>query len=185
MVAGRLAACFIDSSPPLACRRSVTASSTSTASSSRNSTRTASRSTPDYWLANEEPWGHIDYNRDQKVSFGGEVVERTARRSGSRLGPCAPSGRLHGSGLRLRPCEHPASVDRQELRRVRSAHLQQVRVLDAVKPQVEAENISKILYPEDPPRRARLLRSSSSTSSCPPPSTTPSASSTRARTSRI
>ena len=37
-------------------------------------------------------------------------------------------GRLHGSGLRLRPCEHPASVDRQELRRVRPAHLQQVRV---------------------------------------------------------
>ena len=31
--------------------------------------------TPDYWLANEEPWGHIDYNRDQKVSFGGKVVE--------------------------------------------------------------------------------------------------------------
>ncbi len=31
--------------------------------------------TPDYWLTNEEPWGHIDYNRDQKVSFGGEVVE--------------------------------------------------------------------------------------------------------------
>ena len=31
--------------------------------------------TPDYWLANEEPWGHTDYNRDQKVSFGGKVVE--------------------------------------------------------------------------------------------------------------
>ena len=23
---------------------------------------------PDYWLTNEEPWGHIDYNRSQKVS---------------------------------------------------------------------------------------------------------------------
>ncbi len=57
--------------------------------------------------------------------------------------------------------------------------------LDAVKPQVEAENISKILYPEDSTPQARRCVSSSSTSSCPPPSTTPSASSTRARTSRI
>ena len=39
--------------------------------------------TPDYWLANEEPWGHIDYNRDQKVSFGSEVVEQlVGERSG-------------------------------------------------------------------------------------------------------
>ena len=36
--------------------------------------------TPDYWLANEEPWGHIDYNRDQKVSFGGEVVEENGKK---------------------------------------------------------------------------------------------------------
>ncbi len=38
------------------------------------------------------------------------------------------TGRLHGSGLRFRPREHAAPVERQELRRVRSAHLQQVRV---------------------------------------------------------
>ena len=37
--------------------------------------------TPDYWLANEEPWGHIDYNRDQKVSFGGEVVEENGKKT--------------------------------------------------------------------------------------------------------
>ena len=36
--------------------------------------------TPDYWLTNEEPWGHIDYNRDQKVSFGGEVVEEDGKK---------------------------------------------------------------------------------------------------------
>ena len=47
--------------------------------------------TPDYWLTNEEPWGHIDYNRDQKVSFGGEVVEENGKKVGSRLGPCVQS----------------------------------------------------------------------------------------------
>ncbi len=36
--------------------------------------------TPDDELANEEPWGHIDYNRDQKVSFGGEVVEENGKK---------------------------------------------------------------------------------------------------------
>ena len=52
--------------------------------------------TPDYWLANEEPWGHIDYNRDQKVSFGGKVVENadgtktgTARTDHAGCGRCS------------------------------------------------------------------------------------------------
>ena len=57
--------------------------------------------------------------------------------------------------------------------------------MEAVTPQVKAENISKILYPEDSTRSARNCALSSSTSSSPPPCTTPSASSTRARTSRI
>ena len=36
--------------------------------------------TPDYWLVNEEPWSHVDYNRDQRVNFGGEVVEENSKR---------------------------------------------------------------------------------------------------------
>ena len=74
--------------------------------------------TPDYWLTNEEPWGHIDYNRDQKSPSAAKSSRRTARRSGSRLGPCAPSRSTTWFRLRLRPREHPAPVDRQELRRV-------------------------------------------------------------------
>ncbi len=35
---------------------------------------------PDYWLANEDPWGHIDDERDQRVSFGGEVDEEDGKR---------------------------------------------------------------------------------------------------------
>ena len=35
---------------------------------------------PDYWLTNEEPWGHVDYNRSQKVNFGGEVVEEGGKK---------------------------------------------------------------------------------------------------------
>ena len=74
-------------------------------------------------------WGHIDYNRDQKVSLR-RRSRRRERQEGLEAGlvRARRPGRLHGSGLRLRPCEHPASVDRQELRRVRPAHLQQVRV---------------------------------------------------------
>ena len=44
--------------------------------------------TPDYWLTNEEPWGHIDYNRDQKVPSAAKSLRKMARRYGSRLGPC-------------------------------------------------------------------------------------------------
>ena len=39
--------------------------------------------TPDYWLANEEPWGHVDYNRDQKVSSLGDGT-KTCRPSKGR-----------------------------------------------------------------------------------------------------
>ncbi len=30
---------------------------------------------PDYWLTKVDRWGQIDYERDQRVRFGGEVVE--------------------------------------------------------------------------------------------------------------
>ena len=86
--------------------------------------------TPDYWLANEEPWGHIDYNRDQKVSFGGKVVENA---DGTKTWQPAWSVRAVPvdylvPGYKSRPREHPAPVERQELRRVRSARLQPLRV---------------------------------------------------------
>ena len=83
--------------------------------------------TPDYWLANGRAVGP---HRLQPRPEG--LLRRRSRRRERQEGLEAGlvrarrPGRLHGSGLRLRPCEHPASVDRQELRRVRSAHLQQV-----------------------------------------------------------
>ena len=66
---------------------------------------------PDYWLTNEEPWGHIDYNRSQK------------------------------------------SYDEFDLLTFNKSEY-----LDAVKPQVKAENISKILYPEDSTPQGKALR---------------------------
>ena len=86
--------------------------------------------TPDYWLANEEPWGHIDYNRDQKVSFGGKVVENAdgTKTLAARMVRARRAGGLPGPRLQVRPREHPAPVERQELRRVRSARLQPLRV---------------------------------------------------------
>ena len=62
---------------------------------------------PDYWLTNEEPWGHIDYNRSQKSPSAAKSSKRTARRSGSRPGPCAPCPSTTWS-----PATHPAASTR-------------------------------------------------------------------------
>ena len=115
--------------------------------------------TPDYWLANEEPWGHIDYNRDQKVSFGGEVVEENGKKVWKPawsvravpvdyMVPGYASGRVNT--LRLWTAK---SYDEFDLLTFNKSEY-----LDAVKPQVKAENISKILYPEDSTPQGKALR---------------------------
>ncbi len=115
--------------------------------------------TPDYWLANEEPWGHIDYNRDQRVSFGGEVVEENGRRVWKPswavravpvdyMVPGYASGRVNT--LRLWTAK---SYDEFDLLTFNRSDY-----LDAVKPQVKAEDISKILYPEDSTPQGKALR---------------------------
>ena len=116
--------------------------------------------TPDYWLANEEPWGHIDYNRDQKVSFGGKVVENA---DGTKtwqpawsvravpvdyLVPGYKSGRVNT--LRLWSAKRYDEFDLLAFNRS--------EYMEAVTPQVKAENISKILYPEDSTKVGKELR---------------------------
>ncbi|MFR0578658.1 glycogen/starch/alpha-glucan phosphorylase [Bifidobacterium thermophilum] len=115
--------------------------------------------TPDYWLVNEEPWGHVDYNRDQRVNFGGEVVEENGKRVWKpawavRAVPCDymvpgyKSGRVNT--LRLWTAK---SYDEFDLLTFNKSDY-----LDAVIPKVEAENISKILYPEDSTPQGKKLR---------------------------
>ncbi|MBT1182305.1 glycogen/starch/alpha-glucan phosphorylase [Bifidobacterium sp. CP2] len=115
--------------------------------------------TPDYWLSNEEPWGHIDYNRDQKVSFGGEVVEENGKKVWKPawsvravpvdyLVPGYKSQRVNT--LRLWTAK---SYDEFDLLAFNKSEY-----MDAVKPQVKAENISKILYPEDSTKVGKELR---------------------------
>ena len=114
---------------------------------------------PDYWLTNEEPWGHIDYNRSQKVSFGGEVVEENGKKVWKPawsvravpvdyMVPGYASGRVNT--LRLWSAK---SYDEFDLLTFNKSEY-----LDAVKPQVKAENISKILYPEDSTKVGKELR---------------------------
>ena len=116
--------------------------------------------TPDYWLANEEPWGHIDYNRDQKVSFGGKVVENA---DGTKTWEPAWS-------VRAVPVDY--MVPGYKSQRVNTLRLWSAKSYDefdllafnrseymeAVTPQVKAENISKILYPEDSTKVGKELR---------------------------
>lgn len=115
--------------------------------------------TPDYWLANEEPWGHIDYNRSQKVSFGGKVTEKDGKKVWEPewsvravpvdyMVPGYASGRVNT--LRLWTAK---SYDEFDLLAFNKSEY-----MDAVKPQVKAENISKILYPEDSTKVGKELR---------------------------
>ena len=115
---------------------------------------------PDYWLANDEPWGHVDYNRSQRVNFGGTVVDGP---DGGRqwkpdwsvravpvdyMVPGYASGRVNT--LRLWSAK---SYDEFDLLTYNNSEY-----LDAVKPQVKAEDISKILYPEDSTPQGKQLR---------------------------
>lgn len=114
---------------------------------------------PDYWLANEEPWGHIDYNRSQRVSFGGSVVVEDGKKTWKPawsvravpvdyMVPGYASGRVNT--LRLWSAKSYDEFDLLTFNRS--------QYLDAVKPQVAAENISKILYPEDSTPQGKALR---------------------------
>ncbi|MEE1295721.1 MAG: glycogen/starch/alpha-glucan phosphorylase, partial [Bifidobacterium sp.] len=114
---------------------------------------------PDYWLTNEDPWGHIDYERDQRVNFGGKVVEEDGKRVWK------PDW-----SVRAIPVDY--MVPGYESQRVNTLRLWQARsydefdlltfnksdYLDAVKPAVKAEDISKILYPEDSTQEGKELR---------------------------
>ena len=115
--------------------------------------------TPDYWLANEEPWGHVDYNRSQKVNFGGKVIEKDGKKVWEPawsvravpvdyMVPGYASGRVNT--LRLWSAK---SYDEFDLLTFNKSDY-----LNAVRPQVEAENISKILYPEDSTPQGKRLR---------------------------
>ncbi len=114
---------------------------------------------PDYWLSNEDPWGHIDYERDQRVNFGGKVVEENGKRVWKPswavraipvdyMVPGYASGRVNT--LRLWQAR---SYDEFDLLTFNKSEY-----LDAVKPQVKAEDISKVLYPEDSTEVGKELR---------------------------
>ena len=116
--------------------------------------------TPDYWLANEEPWGHTDYNRDQKVSFGGKVVENA---DGTKTWEPAWSVRAVSVDYMV-PGYKSQRVNTLRLWTAKSYDefdllaFNRSEYMDAVAPQVKAENISKILYPEDSTKVGKELR---------------------------
>ena len=115
--------------------------------------------TPDYWLKYGNPWEKPDYRREQRVSFGGEVVEENGKRVWKpawavralpydMLVPGFESGRVNT--LRLWSAK---AVDEFDLKTFNES-----RYDDAVKRQTDAENISKVLYPEDSTEVGKRLR---------------------------
>lgn len=114
---------------------------------------------PDYWLEEEDAWGHENPGRVQRISFGGRVVSKDVRRVWE------PEW-----SVRAVPVDYP--VPGYASGRVNTLRLWEARSYDefdldafnkadylgAVKPQVEAETISKVLYPEDSTTAGKLLR---------------------------
>ncbi|MDN6683413.1 MAG: glycogen/starch/alpha-glucan phosphorylase [Bifidobacterium crudilactis] len=114
---------------------------------------------PDYWLTEEEPWGHADYQRSQRVSFGGEVVEN----DGDTVWKPAWSVRAVPVDYMV-PGYRSGRVNTLRLWESRSydefdlGAFNRSEYMEAVIPQVDAENITKILYPEDSTPQGKRLR---------------------------
>ena len=114
---------------------------------------------PDYWLKDGNPWEQADYRRSQVVNFGGKVVEENGKKAwkpawGVRalpydyMVPGFSSGRVNT--LRLWSAK---ALDEFDLLTFNKSEYD-----EAVKAQTAAENISKVLYPEDSTLVGKQLR---------------------------
>ncbi|MCI1984473.1 MAG: glycogen/starch/alpha-glucan phosphorylase [Bifidobacteriaceae bacterium] len=115
---------------------------------------------PDYWLENGNPWGQADYRRSQIVHFGGTV----------EVGVGGKKTWKPAWGVRALPYDY--MVPGYGSGRVNTLRLWSAKALDefdlatfnrsdydgAVKAQTAAENISKVLYPEDSTLVGKQLR---------------------------
>ena len=111
--------------------------------------------TPDYWLLKENPWGHTDYNRQVHVSFGGEVKDGKWAPAWSvraipvdYMVPGYKSGRVNT--LRLWTAKAEDELDLLTFNKS--------EYTEAVANQIQAETITKILYPEDSTKVGKQLR---------------------------
>ncbi|OZG53907.1 glycogen/starch/alpha-glucan phosphorylase [Pseudoscardovia suis] len=111
--------------------------------------------TPDYWLLKENPWGHTDYNRQVHVSFGGKVegtkwVPAWSVRAipVDYMVPGYKSGRVNT--LRLWTAKAEDELDLLTFNKS--------EYTKAVANQIQAETITKILYPEDSTKVGKQLR---------------------------
>ncbi|MCI1901378.1 MAG: glycogen/starch/alpha-glucan phosphorylase [Bifidobacteriaceae bacterium] len=114
---------------------------------------------PDYWLRDGNPWEQADYRREQTVHFGGSVVSHGGKKVwkpawGVRavpydyMVPGFRSGRVNT--LRLWSAK---ALDEFDLQTFNKSEYD-----EAVKAQTAAENISKVLYPEDSTLVGKQLR---------------------------
>lgn len=111
--------------------------------------------TPDYWLLKENPWGHTDYNRQVHVSFGGKVEGTKWAPAWSvraipvdYMVPGYKSGRVNT--LRLWTAKAEDELDLLTFNKS--------EYTEAVANQIQAETITKILYPEDSTKVGKQLR---------------------------
>ncbi len=111
--------------------------------------------TPDYWLLKENPWGHTDYNRQVHVSFGGKVEDTKWVPAWSvraipvdYMVPGYKSGRVNT--LRLWTAKAEDELDLLTFNKS--------EYTEAVANQIQAETITKILYPEDSTKVGKQLR---------------------------
>jgi starch phosphorylase len=128
---------------------------------------------PDTWLSLGAPWEFPNPERAVQVDFGGhteEYVDESGRDPaplGPRLERPGHPLQLHGPRLPQRRRQHAAAVERRGDRAFDLQIFNSGDYAEAVRAQTFAENISKVLYPRTPPRRAGSCACSSSTSSSP------------------
>jgi len=119
---------------------------------------------PDRWLANGSPWEFPHPEMAVTVNFGGHT-ERTENQDGTEKVTWVPDWRVQGIPYNyMVPGYDTGNVNTLRLWSARATHAFDLQVfnagdyLEAVRAQAFAENISKVLYPEDSTPQGKELR---------------------------
>jgi starch phosphorylase len=118
---------------------------------------------PDAWLSLGAPWEFPNPERRCRRLRGPRRGRTSARTAVSAAAGCRPGRpgnalQLHGPRLPQRRRQHPAPVARRGDRGLRPAIFNSGDYAEAVRAQTFAENISKVLYPEDSTPQGKELR---------------------------
>jgi glycogen phosphorylase len=130
---------------------------------------------PDHWLRDGNPWELERPEHTQGAVLRRHGTVTAPMPNGAPQGRWVDTQRRAGGALRHahprlqeRYRQHPAPVEGDRHRRVRSGEFNAGSYTDAVQAKNAAENITMVLYPNDASENGKVLRLRSSISSPPP-----------------